>query len=317
MENGEEMQNQLLNELLKVSSDFILVLDRSGRILQTGEHLRATLLEQAFDIEEFAAMVAEHADQLIIQDTLSLPLETREVFSSRFSVVFRDHERIVLLAADRKPFQALVSHIRNSRDREESFREKDERVHILLDESSDPIFSFAADGTYLYINRIFAETIGRPQQDVVGKKIWDVFSKDEADKRFAMVKQVFQSGETGTIEVMVPLPAGGEKFFLTTVKPVKDVRGAVSFVICISKDITDLRKARDEIAVLRGIIPICASCKNIRDDEGYWQRIEDYVASRTEAEFSHGICPDCAVKLYPEFVDAQMLKKIRRKEPLL
>jgi len=311
IEDGGEMQDQLLNELLKVSSDFILVLERSGTVLQMGEHLRATLLEQAFDIEEFAAMVAEHVDQLTEQDTLSLPLETRDVFASTFSVVFRDHDRIVLLATDRKPVQALLSHIRNSRDREESFREKDGRVHILLDESSDPIFSFAADGTYLYINRVFADTIGRRQQDVIGKKIWDVFSKDEADKRFAMVKQVFQTGETGTIEVRVPLPAGGEKFFLTTVKPVKDVRGAVSFVICISKDITELRKARDELAVLRGIIPICASCKNIRDDDGYWQRIEDYVASHSEAEFSHGLCPDCAVKLYPEFVDAQMLNKIR------
>lgn len=311
------MQDQLLNQLLKVSSDFILVLERSGTVLQVGEHLRATLFEQAFDIEEFAAMVAEHADQFIVQDTLHLPLDKRGILSSPFSVVSRDPERIVLLAADRKPFQALVSHIRNSREREESFREKDERVHVLLDESSDPIFSFTADGTYLYINRIFADTIGRRQQDVIGKKIWDVFSRDEADKRFAMVKQVFQTGETGTIEVRVPLPAGGEKFFLTTVKPVKDVRGAVSSVICISKDITELRKARDEIAVLRGIIPICASCKNIRDDEGYWQRIEDYVASHSEAEFSHGLCPDCAVKLYPEFVDAQMLKKIRKKEPLL
>ncbi len=286
------MQDQLLNGLLKVSSDFILVLDRSGAILQVGEHLRTSLLEQAFAIEDFAAMVAERADQLAVQDTLSLSLETRDTFSAPFSVVLRELERIVLLAPDRKPFQALVSHIRNSREREEFFREKNERVHILLDESSDPIFSFAADGTYLYINRIFADTIGRPQQDVIGKKIWDVFSKEEADKRFAMVKQVFQTGETGTIEVRVPLPRGGEKFFLTTVKPVKDIQGAVSFIICISKDITELRKAWDEIAVLRGIIPICASCKNIRDDEGYWQRIEDYVASHSEAEFSHGLCTD-------------------------
>lgn len=307
------MQDQLLSALLKVSNDFILVLDRSGAVIEVGDHLRAVLLEQGMDVRELTAMVEEHAGQLTVQDTLDLPLDQKDVFPLPFSVVFRDDQRIVLFAADRKPLQALVSHIRTSRDREESFREKDERVHVLLDESSDPIFSFAADGTYLYINRIFADTIGRLQQDVIGKKIWDVFSKEEADKRFAMVKQVFQSGETGTIEVRVPLPGGGDKYFLTTVKPIKDKQGAVLFIICISKDITDLRKARDEIAVLRGIIPICASCKNIRDDEGYWQRIEDYVASHSEAEFSHGLCPDCAVKLYPEYVDAQMLKKLREK----
>ncbi|MBU1567331.1 MAG: PAS domain-containing protein [Proteobacteria bacterium] len=307
------MQDQLLNKLLKLSNDFILVLDRTGGVIEVGDHLRAALLEQGVDGEELAAMVEEHAGQLSMLDTVSLSLDKKAVLSLPFSVVFRDQGRIILLASDRRPFLDLASQMRHSRDREESFREKDELVHVLLDESSDPIFSFAADGTYLYINRIFADTIGRQQQDVIGKKIWDVFSKEEADKRFAMVKQVFQTGETGTIEVRVPMPGGGEKYFFTTVKPVKNELGSVKFVICISKDITELRKARDEIAVLRGIIPICASCKNIRDDKGYWQRIEDYIASRSEAEFSHGLCPDCAVKLYPEYIDSHLLQKIRRK----
>jgi PAS domain S-box-containing protein len=305
-----QMQEKLLQEILKISSDFILVLNASGSVLQVGEHLQAALWEQGLDSEDLAAMVKEHAAQLIVQDTVSLPLDKKGVWSSPFSLMFRDHERIVLLAADRKPFQALEREMCNSREREEAFREKDERVHVLLDESSDPIFSFAADGTYLYINTIFANTIGRKPQDVIGKKIWDVFSKDEADKRFALVHQVFQNGETGTIEVKVPLPGGGEKYFLTTVKPIKDGHGAVSFVICISKDITELRQAREEIALLRGIIPICASCKNIRNDEGYWQRIEDYIASHSEAVFSHGLCPDCAAKLYPEFFNAKVLPKV-------
>lgn len=52
---------------------------------------------------------------------------------------------------------------------------------------------------------------------------------------------------------------------------------------------------------LEGILPVCASCKKIRDDKGSWNNIEDYVRERSEAEFSHGICPECAEKLYPEF----------------
>ncbi len=50
-------------------------------------------------------------------------------------------------------------------------------------------------------------------------------------------------------------------------------------------------------------MPICASCKNIRDDQGYWSRVESYVRDHTEAEFSHAVCPDCMKKLYPQFVD--------------
>jgi hypothetical protein len=62
----------------------------------------------------------------------------------------------------------------------------------------------------------------------------------------------------------------------------------------------DLHTALSELKQLRGIIPICASCKDIRDDEGFWHQVELYVRDHSEAEFSHGICPDCKEKLYPE-----------------
>ncbi len=52
---------------------------------------------------------------------------------------------------------------------------------------------------------------------------------------------------------------------------------------------------------LEGILPICASCKKIRDEKDNWQQIEAYVRDRSDAEFSHGICPECAEKLYPDF----------------
>lgn len=62
----------------------------------------------------------------------------------------------------------------------------------------------------------------------------------------------------------------------------------------------DLQATQDEVKTLRGIIPICSSCKKIRDDEGIWNQIETYIRSHSEAEFTHGICPDCRDKLYPE-----------------
>ena len=65
----------------------------------------------------------------------------------------------------------------------------------------------------------------------------------------------------------------------------------------------DLEQALRELKVLRGFIPICASCKKIRNDKGYWQQIETYIQERSEALFSHGICKDCLKKLYPDFAD--------------
>jgi YesN/AraC family two-component response regulator len=67
------------------------------------------------------------------------------------------------------------------------------------------------------------------------------------------------------------------------------------------KLIADLQKALAEIKTLQGILPICSCCKKIRNDQGYWQQIEMYIRDHSEAEFSHGICPECAKKMYPKY----------------
>ncbi len=64
--------------------------------------------------------------------------------------------------------------------------------------------------------------------------------------------------------------------------------------------IEDLRRSMDEVSTLKGILPICASCKMIRNDSGYWEQVEEYVRDRSQAEFSHALCPECIGKLYPE-----------------
>ncbi len=73
----------------------------------------------------------------------------------------------------------------------------------------------------------------------------------------------------------------------------------------------ELKFAREEISNLRGIIPICASCKNIRNDKGFWDSVETYIESYTDARFSHGICPDCEEKLYG---DAEWFKKKKNED---
>ncbi len=70
----------------------------------------------------------------------------------------------------------------------------------------------------------------------------------------------------------------------------------------LADKIEELRQALNQIKTLRGIVPICANCKKIRDDRGYWNQVEVYVRDHTEAEFSHSICPDCMKELYPEFM---------------
>jgi len=74
-----------------------------------------------------------------------------------------------------------------------------------------------------------------------------------------------------------------------------------------NRDLSDrnaeLSRAMKEIKTLRGILPICASCKKIRDDKGYWKKTEAYIREHSEAVFSHSVCPECARKLYPDYAD--------------
>jgi PAS domain S-box-containing protein len=63
--------------------------------------------------------------------------------------------------------------------------------------------------------------------------------------------------------------------------------------------IDDLQRALSEVKTLSGLLPICSACKKIRDDKGYWNNLEQYISSRSDAVFSHGLCPDCAQKLFP------------------
>ena len=69
--------------------------------------------------------------------------------------------------------------------------------------------------------------------------------------------------------------------------------------------ILELQKALAEVKTLSGMLPICANCKKVRDDKGYWNQIESYLLDHSEAKFSHSICPECAKKLYPEFFEEE------------
>lgn len=82
-----------------------------------------------------------------------------------------------------------------------------------------------------------------------------------------------------------------------TLKNEMDCRKEREAELCRSNE--ELQRALREVKVLRGLIPICASCKKIRNDGGFWQQLEEYIGEHSEAEFSHGLCQPCLKKLYP------------------
>jgi len=102
------------------------------------------------------------------------------------------------------------------------------------------------------------------------------------------------------IDILWDGKLSGELLFAGFITPLLD--GSV-IVILFSAIIAQLKDALSKVKLLSGLLPICASCKKIRNDKGYWNQIESYVRDNSDAKFSHGICPDCVKKLYPGYAE--------------
>ena len=169
-----------------------------------------------------------------------------------------------------------------------------------------------ADGRYLLVNRSLAAVTGLTVEQLLGKTIAELYPPETVaiwraqDRSIAITRQSIQ------VEDDVRHSDGRLHTSLGIKFPLYDTKGDVYAIGGIFTDITERKLAEQEreqlidalqealanIKTLRGMLPICASCKKIRDDSGYWNQIEAYVQAHSDAVFSHGICPDCAKQLY-------------------
>jgi DNA-binding response OmpR family regulator len=139
---------------------------------------------------------------------------------------------------------------------------------------------------------------------------FEVCRQLKADKETAGIPIIFISALYETMDKVKAFSLGGVDY---VTKPFRSeevlarVRTHLTLrhlQLQLEKKNTELQKALDEIKVLRGCLPICAACKKIRNDNGYWEQIETYISNHSEAHFTHGCCQECAKKLYPDYVDA-------------
>lgn len=165
----------------------------------------------------------------------------------------------------------------------------------------------------------WAEMLGYAPGEVAGRlDAWTdlVHPEDLAEVREIAARH--EAGELAEFEVEHRMRAadGGWRWILNWGRIVeRDPAGRPVRAVGVHLDITRrkhaelererligrLERALAEIRTLRGILPICAQCKRIRDDRGYWEQLEVYLREHADLEFSHGLCPDCAEELYPDF----------------
>ena len=181
--------------------------------------------------------------------------------------------------------------------------------------NSGPAVAYVKDATgrFVYVNEPTARCFQIPSAQWIGKTDAELLGQNSSDAVVEHDLTVLNDERTVVAEEAVPTPDGARywqsyKFLLHDDAGQKQV-GGMSFDITERKAaeqererlVSELREALTQVKTLSGFLPICASCKNIRDDAGYWQGIETYLSERADVEFTHGICPSCVAKLYPEF----------------
>jgi PAS domain S-box-containing protein len=196
---------------------------------------------------------------------------------------------------------------------EEMLIESEERYRSLFEDSSDAIYTVSRDGIILDANEAAFALFGYSSTEMPGMSVLLLYATPDERTRFQ--EEVEKQGSVKNFEVKLRKKDGTvmECLYTSSVRRSAST-GEIIGYHCIIRDITeskrleeerqqlieDLKSALDKIKTLRGLIPICASCKKIRDDRGFWKGLEEYIEAHSNAIFSHGLCPECQKLLEEE-----------------
>ncbi len=195
----------------------------------------------------------------------------------------------------------------------QEFREKKEQIEATLDALPDLLFELDCQGRILEFHSASKELLYASPEEFMDKAVNEILPEEPAAIIMSAIKRAAEKGRDFGAIYSLDI-AMSVKWFELSITAKKDPKVANGRFIVLIRDITrrkqaemekenlilELKKAMSKIKTLSGLLPICSSCKKIRDDKGYWNQLEAYISSHSEADFSHSICPECEKKLYPE-----------------
>lgn len=210
-----------------------------------------------------------------------------------------------------EPFDTLW---RKFKESEENLRDAYNKLNTYLEVLDLVFVVIDKEQRIKRINQRGAQKLGYSKDELLGKNWFDI-AIPESERE--ALKAIFDSVISGEIEMVeyfenkVLTKDGKERIFAWHNTVLRDSEGKIIAAVSAGEDITDkkiydekreklieeLKKAIQNVRTLKGLIPICAWCKKIRTDEGYWMKLETYLKEHTEAEFTHSMCPECYEKL--------------------
>ncbi|MEJ2588582.1 MAG: PAS domain S-box protein [Deltaproteobacteria bacterium] len=191
-----------------------------------------------------------------------------------------------------------------------------ERYVTILEGIQEAYFEVDLKGNLTVFNDSLCKSLGYPRDELMGMSYRDFMPPETAQEIFGLFNKIYRTGETvrkyGYEVIRKDKKRGYHELFACLIS---DPNGEPIGFRGIAHEVTErklaeeeretllkeLQSALAEVKRLSGLLPICAHCKKIRDDKGYWNAIEDYIKNHSDAEFSHSICPECAKTLYPDY----------------
>ena len=202
---------------------------------------------------------------------------------------------------------------------ERKLRASERWLATTLRSIGDAVITTGVKGSITFMNPIAEALTGWRREEGLDRHWTGIFKIVDRITRTLVDDPAMQAlregGAVGLTDHLLSAKDGTETPIDASVAPIRDDQGLPMGVVVVFRDISERRRAEEErerlilelqaalakVKTLSGLVPICATCKKIRDDKGYWNQVEAYIQAHSEAQFTHGICPDCIKQYYPEF----------------
>jgi PAS domain S-box-containing protein len=269
-----------------------------------GRNIRFFVPPELWPQEEMAQAKANQGERVV------------ELESARIHKDGRRVEISITIAPVRNGEGAIVGLVRISRDITERKR-IEERLRLLveaLEATASGVVIANLQGNIMWVNSAFEKLTGYTYAEAVLANVRLLKSGKHGPAFYKTMWDTVMAGEVWKGELTNRRKDGTLYPEEMDITPIQDASGKITHFIAIKHDITErvtaaaereklitaLQNALSEVKTLSGLLPICSSCKKIRDDKGYWSRLEEYLSKHSNTQITHGICPDCAQKMLDE-----------------
>jgi PAS domain S-box-containing protein len=232
-----------------------------------------------------------------------------------YGYVVKDSGETVLITSIKMAFKLYEAN-RRLKEREESLRQSEEKYRSLFENAAEGIFQTTPEGHFLSANPAQAKLFGYDSSREFMEQIINISRLHYVNpKDLETYKNILETkGVIKRFEVQLLTRQGNPVWASINACAIRNDEGAIIYYEGTAEDITSRKQAEEErgtliielkdalsqVKTLSGLLPICSSCKKIRNDKGSWEQIETYIRDRLEVDFTHSICPECTERLYPE-----------------